>query len=110
MIRLPRLRHANSQRADQRRFPGHCAWVRGHKCSVPGCEDGPIECAHVRSGTDGGMGVKPSDFYTISLCRKHHAEQHRVGEKAFERRYGLDLVEMANSFSSHSPHRRKRNQ
>lgn len=107
MMRLPKRRHANSRRQDQRRFPGHCAWVRGHKCSVPGCEDGPIECAHVRSGTDGGMGMKPSDLFTVSLCRAHHAEQHRIGEEAFERRHGLSLLEIAHGFSARSPHRKR---
>jgi hypothetical protein len=107
MMRLPKRRHANSRRSDRRRFPGHCAWVGGHGCSVPGCEQLPIECAHVRSGTDGGIGIKPSDFFTISLCRGHHAEQHRIGEEAFERRYGLDLQQLAHTFSTRSPHRQQ---
>jgi hypothetical protein len=107
VIRLPKRRQTNSKRKDQKRFPGHCAWVRGHRCSVPGCEEGPIECAHVRSGSNGGMGVKPSDFYSISLCRSHHEEQHRIGEEAFERRYGLVLLQLAEAFSARSPHRDK---
>ena len=107
MMRLPNRRHSNSGRRDQRRCPGHCAWVRGHSCSVPGCEERTIECAHVRSETDGGIGLKPSDRYTISLCRLHHAEQHRSGERQFEKRYGLDLVALALRFAERSPHRRK---
>ena len=104
---LPKRRHANSGRADLRRFPGHCAWVRGHKCSVPGCEQTPIECAHVRAGSDGGIGFKPSDRYTISLCRHHHSEQHQIGERRFETRYGVDLVALAQRFAERSPHRDK---
>ena len=30
------------------------------------------------------MGRKPSDWFTISLCREHHAEQHTIGEASFE--------------------------
>ena len=88
-----------------RSCPAHRAWVRKHRCSVPGCHAGPIECAHVRSGTDGGCALKPSDCWTISLCRLHHAEQHWIGEAAFEIRYGLDLVALAQEFSVRSPHR-----
>ena len=57
-----------------RECPQHRAWVRRHRCSVPNCDLLPIECAHVRTGTDVGQGLKPSDRWTISLCRQHHAE------------------------------------
>ena len=66
----------------------------------------PIECAHVRCGTDGGKALKPSDRWTLSLCRCHHAEQHHIGERAFEKRYGLDLLALAQEFARRSPHRR----
>lgn len=100
--RIVRERRATSTRC----CPAHRAWVRRHRCSVPGCLAGPIECAHVRSGTDGGCALKPSDRWTISLCRAHHAEQHRIGEAAFERRYALDLIALAEVFARRSPHRR----
>jgi len=87
-----------------RECPAHRAWVRKHRCSVPDCCDFPIECAHVRSGTDGGMALKPSDRFTISLCRRHHAEQHAIGEAAFEKRYGMDLLALAEVFAQRSPH------
>lgn len=87
-----------------KRSPGHCNFVRGHECSVKGCEGRPIEVAHVRTGTGGGMGVKPSDRWTISLCRAHHAEQHRIGERAFETAAGLDMKTLAAEFARKSPH------
>jgi hypothetical protein len=71
---------------------------------VPHCERLPIECAHVRMGTDGGQGLKPSDRYCISLCAHHHAEQHRIGEARFEKMYGVDLVALAAEFARKSPH------
>jgi hypothetical protein len=58
----------------------------------------------VRKGTDGGQGLKPSDRWAISLCREHHAEQHRIGETAFEKRYGFDLLALAQEFARRSPH------
>jgi hypothetical protein len=101
--RLPRTSRAKPERS----CPAHRAWVRRHRCSVPGCLSLAIECAHVRRGTDGGGGLKPSDRWCISLCRVHHAEQHRIGELSFEKRYGLDLLSLAESFARLSPHRRQ---
>ncbi|RZK00355.1 MAG: DUF968 domain-containing protein [Novosphingobium sp.] len=89
---------------DDRSSPAHRAWVRRHHCCVSGCERLPIECAHVRVGTDGGVALKPSDHWTVSLCTVHHAEQHRIGEPAFERRHGIDLRAIASEFASRSPH------
>ena len=106
MVVLPKRRHSNSRRQDVgRRFPGHCAWVRGHACSVAGCIAQDIECAHARRGTDGAAGVKPSDWWTVSLCSAHHAEQHRIGELAFEERHSVDLKALARIFAQRSPHR-----
>ena len=84
--------------------PAHRAWVRKHHCCVPGCKRLPIECAHVRSGTDWGTGLKPSDCWVISLCSHHHEQQHRIGERAFEARHGMELREIAEKFASLSPH------
>jgi hypothetical protein len=80
--------------------------VRKHHCSVAGCKRGPIECAHVRTGTDGGVSLKPSDRWCISLCAHHHAEQHRLGERRFEKKYAICLAELAALFAWRSPHGR----
>ena len=97
--------------SNARRHHGTCAahraWVRKHCCSVRGCRGLPIECAHVRNGTDGGLGLKPSDKWTISLCRSHHLEQHELGEPAFEARYELNLRHLAKEFAQRSPYLRK---
>lgn len=89
------------------RSTAHRDWVRGHYCSVPGCQLMPIEVAHVRRGTDGGIGCKPSDAHVLSLCRDHHAEQHRIGEQSFERRHGFRMIDKAREFYFASPHRAK---
>ena len=59
-------------------------------------------------GADAGMGSKPDDSRTIPLCGGldgHHAEQHRIGEQAFAKRYSLQLVELAAEFWRRSPRR-----
>lgn len=97
-------RLTRSSRTDQRSCPGHRAWVRRHHCSITGCKRLPIECAHVRGGTDGGIGLKPSDRWCISLCSYHHGEQHRIGEGRFESKYELDLLRLSTEFARRSPH------
>lgn len=104
-VQLPRRLERAERRRDQRSCPAHRAWVRRHRCCVPGCLGTPIECAHVRTGTDGGTALKPSDRWAISLCLEHHREQHSIGEQAFERRYDIDLYDLALEFARRSPHR-----
>ncbi|QPQ55559.1 DUF968 domain-containing protein [Allosphingosinicella flava] len=99
-----RIRHKSGRENAGKRCPGHCTFVRNHECCVPGCGGRPIEVAHVRTGTGGGIGVKPSDRWVISLCRDHHSEQHRIGEASFEKRHGIDMRALAEEFARKSPH------
>lgn len=95
-------------RREQRiRCPGHLKFVRSHECVVPGCHRRPIEAAHVRTGTVCGVGLKPDDSWVVSMCRDHHAEQHRIGETSFEAKYSIDLKALARAFVKESPHRKK---
>lgn len=55
------------------------------------------------------MALKPSDWWAISLCSFHHSEQHRVGERSFETKYELDIVELAQKFAQRSPHKQRLN-
>jgi hypothetical protein len=87
--------------------PAHRDFVRSHHCSVPGCQMMPIEVAHVRRSAFAGMSQKPSDAMTLSLCREHHAEQHRIGEQSFEKRHGFKMLSKAEEFYRASPHRHK---
>nr|WP_295838139.1 putative HNHc nuclease [uncultured Azospirillum sp.] len=94
---------AGTGREKRARSSAHLKFVRSHQCSVPGCKGMPIEAAHVRTGTDGGIGMKPSDNWTISLCREHHQEQHAIGEPAFETRHRIDMKALAREFAAASP-------
>lgn len=93
------------KRSSRWRSQAHTNFVRSHGCCVPGCTGRPIEVAHVRIGSGAGMGQKPSDYFTMSLCRDHHAEQHRIGEVTFARRHGIDLRELVTAFIKASPRR-----
>jgi hypothetical protein len=100
----------NCNSAPQIRSAGHLKFVRGFECSAlrdrESCQ-GRIEAAHVRTGTDGGTGLKPSDCWTVPLCSLHHAQQHQIGERSFEVLHGIDLRTIADLIWLKSPHRRK---
>jgi hypothetical protein len=104
---LPARISRKSDKAEKpRRSPAHRAWVRGHCCMACGSSAG-IECAHVRVGTDGGVGIKPSDKWTVPLCRDCHARQHQIGEESFEKQWGVNLKAVAEALFRASPHRFK---
>lgn len=88
------------------RSPGHLRFVRAHECAVcGGLPSGyPIEAAHVRTGTDGGMGMKPSDSWTIPLCAHHHRDQHMIGEAEFENIFKINMKAFAENLWLISPH------
>lgn len=86
-----------------KRSPAHRSWVRGFACCTCGSQVA-IECAHVRTGTGGGMGVKPSDRWCISLCKDCHTEQHHIGETSFAKKHKIDLKALADEFARKSPH------
>jgi hypothetical protein len=101
-----RIKHKSDKAEKGRRSPAHRAWVRGFACSACGSSTA-IECAHVRNGTDGGTGMKPSDVWCLSLCKDCHSEQHRIGEPEFERRHKINMKALAEEFTRKSPHRGK---
>lgn len=102
----------------QRIWPRHTKFVRGFECLA--CQKAPppdqylpinkirphpIEVAHVRDGTDGGTGLKPSDWWTVPFCPAHHEEQHAIGEAAFCAKYRLDMKAEALALAKRSPDR-----
>src|SRR6266702_2644118 len=91
--RISRSVPVSKRRADPRRAAQHLAFVRLLPCVI--CSIRPSQAAHVRRGTDGGMGMKPSDKYSTPLCAAHHDAQHASGEITFWSFYGIDPVDCA---------------
>jgi hypothetical protein len=77
-----------------RRRAQHLEFVRQLSCVACG-KAAPSEAAHVRLGTDGGAGIKPSDRYSVSLCTSCHELQHRFGELRFWSVLRIDPLNVA---------------
>jgi hypothetical protein len=80
--RIPRTVAHHESKPDLRRRVEHLVFVRQLPCVACG-KTAPSEAAHVRTGTDGGVGLKPADRYAVPLCAACHAKQHQIGELAF---------------------------
>src|SRR5580693_1274912 len=79
---------------DFRRRLQHLTFIRLLPCVACG-KAAPSEAAHVRTGTDGGIGVKPGDRYAVPLCTPCHAKQHRIGELTFWSALRIDPLNVA---------------
>ena len=103
-VPLPRKKPKAAKRASRWRSQAHCNHVREHACSIGECTTGDvIEVAHVRMNSGAGVGQKPDDWRTVSLCRFHHQQQHNVGERTFWA--GLDVERLITDFIATSPRR-----
>ena len=80
--RIARIVARGKPKPNPRRRTQHLAFVRQLPCVACG-KAAPSEAAHVRSGSDGGAGMKPSDRYSLPLCTDCHAIQHEFGELTF---------------------------
>lgn len=91
----------------------HRRWLKTFVCAVFN-NDGTCDerhapdVAHVRTPSNGGMGRKPSDEWSVPLCRTHHRRAHQIGDKAFELERGINLAARALEFSRQSPDRQIR--
>jgi len=88
---MSELRQRQPRERDNKRL----AWLRLQPCVICG-DNTSSEAAHIRTGCievgkgHTGMGQKPDDKWTVSLCGAHHREQHSMNEMAFWSKYGKD--------------------
>jgi hypothetical protein len=86
----------------------YLAFVRKQPCTV--CRrPGPNDAAHVRAPAlhygkrQTGKGEKPSDRWTLPLCRTHHEAQHRTNELRFWASYGIDPFALCEALYASRP-------
>src|SRR6516225_4817416 len=92
--RIPRTVARRKPKLDSHRRGQHLSFIRQLPCVACG-RAAPSEPAHVRTGTDGGVGIKPGDRYTVPLCTACHAKQHRIGELSFWSALRIDPLNVA---------------
>ena len=69
-------------------------WLRSQKCVVT---DQTAECAHhIRLGTNGGTGLKPSDYFCLPLKNEYHTTGakalHMIGEETFLNEFRINPI------------------
>jgi hypothetical protein len=104
-VTLPTRIPKPKKRASRWRSQAHLSFVRKHACANCGSMVN-IEAAHVRLGSESGVGQKPDDFRAVSLCGGFagcHTKQHLVGERTFWR--GRDVETLIAEFIKASPKR-----
>jgi hypothetical protein len=92
--RIPRTTARAKPKRSLRSRVAHLAFVRQLSCVACG-KAAPSEAAHVRTGADSGVGMKPSDRYAVPLCSGCHAKQHRIGELTFWSALRIDPLNVA---------------
>ena len=108
---LPPRIPKKAKRESRWRSPAHLTWIRGFTCCVCG-SDIKIEAAHVRLGSNTGLGQKPDDWRAVPLCGATacgslgcHPQQHYVGESTFWKTAKIDPEAMIAAFIKASPKR-----
>lgn len=99
-------------RAPQREWRRHEQFLRGFVCIAfkadsSGC-DGKVQCCHWRTAANSGTALKPAAWDAWPGCETHHAEQHRIGQQAFEAKYSVDCLKEARRLARISPDKEMR--
>jgi hypothetical protein len=89
----PKVVSKKAAKKKSERSTKHLAALRQLPCLACGC-DPCGEAAHVRMGSQTGLGKKPSDYRAIPLCHEDHMLQHARGEEVWwaERGHTLEAV------------------
>ncbi|MCO4754513.1 MAG: DUF968 domain-containing protein [Bacteriovoracaceae bacterium] len=78
----------------------YLSWLRQQNCVIAGTK---AQCAHhIRLGTNGGAGLKPSDYFCIPLLNEYHttgsSALHIIGEETFLSSFSLNPKELFLSY------------
>ena len=97
MKRRQPIRVRGRSRFPKRRNLEYVRWIRKLACLLEHTDEcsGRTEAAHVKGRAAGGNDVGN----TVPLCFRHHFEQHAIGLKTFEGRYGIDLAREAQRYA-----------
>lgn len=105
MVGLVRKIPTKAKRSSRWRSQSHLGHVRKHACCVCDSEVN-IQAAHLRIGTDGSMGAKPSDYFATPMCGQCHNTSHTVGEVTWWHSVGKEPMTIIEELIKTSPKRR----
>lgn len=91
--RIPRSVPVGRRKPDLRQRPRHLAFIRSLGVCIACGARCTVEAMHVRAGTDGGTGLKPSDRFCLPGCPACHRRSHQIGELAFWSELGIDPLD-----------------
>jgi hypothetical protein len=82
---MPELRQRSPRVKDNK----HREWIASLPCCVTGVQ-GQTQCAHLRAGTNAGMGMKSHDYFCVPLSWQEHDKQHKFpgGEIGYWEQFG----------------------
>lgn len=96
--RIAKTMPTHKRKPNLRRNATHRKFVSGLKICLACGRRGPVECCHVRAGTDGGGSLKPSDKFTVPMCHACHDRQHNKwngSEVRFWAEIGIDPLNIS---------------
>ncbi len=88
------------QRRPRRVNEKHRRWIAERPCVI--CTVTPCHAAHIKFADarvckplSSNIGMKADDRFCVSLCEKHHMQQHSMGERNFWEQRKLDPILIA---------------
>lgn len=104
---LPPIDRDRARRGKRLSSRKHRDWIANHLCvayHLGNCY-GPVDCCHARGvvpPSERGIGIKPSDIWCFSACRKHHRESEKR-EAEWGKENALDVRALCLEFARSSP-------
>jgi len=79
----------------------HLNFIRSFPCYIS--EQTPSQACHIRILSDGGTGLKPSDYYTLPFIYQYHKMQTDIGEQTFYNKFDINPFTLAKELVIISP-------
>ena len=79
----------------------HLNFIRSLPCYIS--EQTPSQACHIRILSDGGTGLKPSDYYTLPFIHQYHKMQTDIGEQTFYNKFNINPFTLAKELVIISP-------
>ena len=86
----------------------HLNFIRSLPCYIS--EQTPSQACHIRILSDGGVGIKPSDYLTLPFIYQYHKMQTDLGEQTFYAKFNINPFTLAKDLVIMSPCKKVNNE